>query len=230
MKKANDEKLTPSKQNKERVLFIGIDVQQDFMDNGALGVPGAHGDVERMTRFIYNNMDKISNIAVSIDTHTPHQIFHPCWWIDENGNNPKGGTPIALADLDNGKWRAVIHPIESRDYVEHLEKDGKKTLCVWPYHCIQGTPGCALENQFSNMIYFHSVAKKSVVQRLVKGEKPVTEMYGIFKPEYSKDGYVNLPAMNIFLDKNGNIKYDKIIYAGEAEDYCVYETFVQALE
>lgn len=78
LKKANDEQLTPSKQNKERVLFIGIDVQQDFMDNGALGVPGAHGDVERMTRFIYNNMDKISNIAVSIDTHTPHQIFHPC--------------------------------------------------------------------------------------------------------------------------------------------------------
>ena len=49
------------------------------MDNGALGVPGAHGDVERMTQFIYNNMDKITNIAVSIDTHTPHQIFHPCW-------------------------------------------------------------------------------------------------------------------------------------------------------
>lgn len=50
LKKANDEQLTPSKQNKERTLFIGIDVQQDFMDNGALGVPGAHGDVERMTR------------------------------------------------------------------------------------------------------------------------------------------------------------------------------------
>lgn len=230
LKKANDEQLTPSKQNKERVLFIGIDVQQDFMDNGALGVPGAHGDVERMTRFIYNNMDKISNIAVSIDTHTPHQIFHPCWWIDENGNNPAPYTPITLADLDSGKWRAVIKPMASRDYVEHLEKDGKKTLVVWSYHCIQGTTGCTLENQFSNMIYFHSVAKKSVVQRLVKGEKSVTEMYGIFKPEYSKDGYVNLNAMNIFLDDKGNIKYDKIIFAGEAEDYCVYETFVQALD
>lgn len=83
LRKANDEQLTPAAQNKERVLFLGIDVQQDFMDNGALGVPGAHGDVERMTQFIYNNMDKITNIAVSIDTHTPHQIFHPCWWIDE---------------------------------------------------------------------------------------------------------------------------------------------------
>lgn len=74
LRKANDEQLTPAAQNKERVLFLGIDVQQDFMDNGSLGVPGAHGDVERMTQFIYNNMDKITNIAVSIDTHTPHQI------------------------------------------------------------------------------------------------------------------------------------------------------------
>ena len=30
LKMANDEQLTPSKQNKERVLFIGIDVQQDL--------------------------------------------------------------------------------------------------------------------------------------------------------------------------------------------------------
>lgn len=224
LRKANDEQLTPSKQNKERVLFIGIDVQQDFMDNGALGVPGAHGDVERMTRFIYNNMDKISNIAVSIDTHTPHQIFHPCWWIDENGNNPAPYTPITLADLDSGKWRAVINPMASRDYVEHLEKDGKKTLCVWPYHCIQGTTGCALENQFSNMIYFHSVAKKSVVQRIVKGQDPLSEMYGVIKPEYDTNGYINLDFLNKIE------KFDKVIIGGEARDYCVYESLKQMFE
>lgn len=224
LKKANDEQLTPSKQNKERVLFIGIDVQQDFMDNGALGVPGAHGDVERMTRFIYNNMDKISNIAVSIDTHTPHQIFHPCWWIDENGNNPAPYTPITLADLDSGKWRAAINPMASRDYVEHLEKDGKKTLCVWSYHCIQGTTGCALENQFSNMIYFHSVAKRYAFQPIVKGQDPLSEMYGIIKPEYDTRGYINIKFLNKIE------QYDKIVIAGEAKSHCVMESIKQILE
>lgn len=224
LKKANDEQLTPSKQNRERVLFLGIDVQQDFMDNGALGVPGAHGDVERMTRFIYENIDKISNIAVSIDTHTPHQIFHPCWWIDENGNNPVPYTPITLADLDSGKWRAVINPRASRDYVEHLEKDGKKTLCIWAYHCIQGTTGCALENQFANMIYFHSVAKKSVVQRLVKGQDSLSEMYGVIKPEYDTKGYVNID----FLNKLES--YDKVIICGEAKSHCCMESIKQILE
>lgn len=220
---ANNEKLTPAHQNNEKVLFLAIDVQQDFMDNGALGVPGAHGDVERMTHFIYDNMDKITNIAVSIDTHTPHQIFHPCWWIDEDGNNPGPATPITLADLDSGKWRAVINPSKSRDYVEHLEKDGKKTLVVWPYHCIQGTTGCALENQFANMVYFHSVAKKTVVQRLVKGQDPLSEMYGIIKPEYDTKNYINLD----FLNKMES--YDKIVISGEARDFCVYESLKQML-
>ncbi len=220
---ANNEKLTPAHQNNEKVLFLAIDVQQDFMDNGALGVPGAHGDVERMTHFIYDNIDKITNIAVSIDTHTPHQIFHPCWWIDEDGNNPGPATPITLADLDSGKWRAVINPAKSRDYVEHLEKDGKKTLVVWPYHCIQGTTGCALENQFANMVYFHSVAKKTVVQRLVKGQDPLSEMYGIIKPEYDTKNYINLD----FLNKMES--YDKIVICGEARDFCVYESLKQML-
>lgn len=224
LKKANEENLAPAAKNKERVLFLGIDVQQDFMDNGALGVPGAHGDVERMTQFIYNNMDKIANIAVSIDTHTPHQIFHPCWWIDENGNNPAPGTPISLVDLDSGKFRPVINPKKSREYVEHLEKDGKKTLVVWSYHCLQGTSGAALENQFANMVYFHSVAKKAVTQRLVKGMDPLSEMYGIIRPEYDTDNYINIEFLNKLEE------YDKIVIAGEAKSHCVLESIKQILE
>lgn len=194
------------------------------MDNGALGVPGAHGDVERMTKFIYDNMDKISNIAVSIDTHTPHQIFHPCWWVDANGNNPAPYTVISLADLDAGKWLPIIAPNESREYVKHLEQDGKKQLCIWSYHCIQGTTGCALENQFANMVYFHSVAKKYSVQRLVKGTDPLSEMYGIIKPEYDTHQYVNIKFLNQLAT------YDKIVIAGEAKSHCVLETIKQILE
>ena len=52
LNKADKEGLEPSLKDKERVLFLGIDVQQDFMDHGALGVAGAQKDVERMTRFI----------------------------------------------------------------------------------------------------------------------------------------------------------------------------------
>lgn len=224
LRKANEENLTPATKNLEKVLLLGIDVQQDFMENGALAVPNSHKDIENITRFMYTNMDKISQIAVSLDTHNPFQIFHPCWWIDENGNNPAPFTAITLADLDSGKWRAVINPIASREYVENLEKSGKKVLVVWTYHCLQGTTGSALENQFSNMVYFHSVAKKTMVQRLVKGQDPLSEMYGIIKPEYDTKNYINID----FLNKVE--KFDKVIIFGEAKDFCVYESINQILE
>jgi nicotinamidase-related amidase len=169
-------------------------------------------------------MNAISRIAVSIDTHQPHQIFHPAWWIDENGNHPVPFTIITTADLDNGKYRAVIKPIESREYVENLEKVAKKPLCIWTYHCIEGTHGAALENQFANMVYFHSIAKKSVTQRLVKGQDPLSEMYGIIKPEYDQKGYVNIEFLNALE------KFDKIIIGGEAKSHCVLESVRQILE
>ncbi len=224
LKKADKEGLEPSLKDKERVLFLGIDVQQDFMDHGALGVAGAQKDVERMTRFIYDNIEKISNIAVSMDTHTPHQIFHPCWWIDENGEHPAPYTVITLKDLDEGRWRAVINPQASREYVKHLEQDAKKALCIWTYHCMQGTTGAALENQFANMIYFHSVARKAVVQRLVKGQDPMSEMYGIIRPEYDTKGYMNLEFLNKLE------RFDKVLIAGEAKSHCVLESIKQILE
>ena len=224
LSKADAENLTPVSQMAKKVIVIGIDEQLDFMPDGALGVPNADKDVERFTKFIYDNMDEISKIAVSIDTHIPHQIFHPCWWIDKDGNHPAPYTEIKLADLDKGNYRAVIKPIESRDYVMHLEQDGKKTLVAWPYHCIQGTTGCSLDNQFSNMVYFHSVAKKSIPITIIKGQDPLSEMYGFLRPEYDRRGYVNLEFLNLLTN------YDMIVIGGEAKSHCVLESIKQILE
>jgi nicotinamidase-related amidase len=166
--KATAENLPPAEKDKERVLLLVIDMQQDFMEKGSLAVPKSHGDVDRLCRWMHANMAKITKVAVSLDTHNPFAIFHPAWWIDAKGSNPPPFTPVSLKDLDDGKWMPVINPIESRDYVENLEKLAKKTLMIWTYHCLEGTAGHALENQFSNMVYFQSVAKKSIVERMVK--------------------------------------------------------------
>ena len=108
--------------------------------------------------------------------------------------------------------------------MERLEKDGKKTLCIWPYHCIHGTLGWAFENQFANMVYFHSVARKAVVSRFIKGQDPLSEMYGIIKPEYDSAGYVNAEFLYALH------KYDKVIIAGESKSHCVCESVRQILE
>jgi nicotinamidase-related amidase len=221
---ANAEAIPAASTDIDTTLLILIDYQQDFMPAGALGVPGADADVARITRWMYDNLLKITQVAVSIDTHNPFQIFHPAWWEDQNGNNPPAFTAITLADLDSGKWRAVINPVASRTYVEKLTAGGKKVLVIWPYHCLQGTSGCALDNQVSNMVYFHSVARKSVATRLVKGTDPSTEMYGIIKPEYDPKNFVNLDFLNKIE------KFNRVVIAGEAKSHCVLESIAQILE
>src|SRR5690606_33056961 len=66
-----------AKDDEVKTLLLAIDVQNDFMDDGALGVPGAKEDVKRLIQFVYNHFEDITHITASLDTHKPHQIFHP---------------------------------------------------------------------------------------------------------------------------------------------------------
>lgn len=221
---ANAEKMTPSRDGVEKVLFMGIDFQNDFMENGELGVPNSHKDVERVTKFLYQNLDKVTTIALSLDTHELHQIFHPSWWVDAEGNHPVPFTVITREDVEQGKWMAVEQQQESLAYMIHLERLGKKQLSIWPYHCIEGTFGAALEGQFSNMVHFHSVIRQSNIQKIVKGQDPLSEMYGIIKPEYAKTDGTNYAFLHSLL------AYDKIVIAGEAKSHCVLESVRQIVE
>ena len=54
-----------------------------------------------------------------------------------------------------------------------------------------------------------------------KGTDPLSEMYGIIKPEYSKKGYVNTPVLNAIE------KYDEIYVIGEAASHCLMESVAQ---
>jgi nicotinamidase-related amidase len=221
---AAEERLQPAHTNATQVAVIAIDIQKDFMEKGSLGVPGSHADVERFTRWIHRNLDKIARISVSIDTHNPFQIFFPSWWIDKDGNHPAPFTPITVDDVESRKWIPLWMPSESLDYVKGLAAGGRQVLVIWPYHCIQGTNGHTLENQFANMAYFFQAAKLSKIEYIVKGFKPCTEMYGIFKPEYDPKNTIDMTILNKLQ------KYDKIVIAGQAKSHCVLESIRQMLE
>lgn len=221
---AEKEEFSPSVQDAPRRLLLCIDVQKDFIEGGALAVPGSVGDVERITRFIYNNMGGLSSIMCSLDTHTPHQIFHPCWWVNENGDHPDPYTVITYADVEANRWRPVIGAQESLKYLKELESTAKKQLCIWPYHCISGTDGASLENEFAKMVYFHSVVRKTKNLMVSKGQDPYSEMYGIIKPEYSQKNFINTTVLNAIE------KYDEIYVVGEAASHCLMESVKQIAE
>lgn len=224
---ANNENLKPAAADVKKTLLLIIDPQNDFMEGiGSLAVPGSKGDIERLTKFIYQKMDTITQIMCSTDTHSLAQIFHPCWWIDKDGNNPPPTTIITSADVENGTWTPVFSPVNSIKYLKGLEEGNKKKLMIWPYHCLEQTNGAKIESQLANMIYFHSSARKTKSVFIRKGDRPLTEMYGIIKAEFDpgNGAFLNIAVLNA-IDR-----FDEILIAGEAKSHCLLESVKQILE
>src|SRR5882724_1093013 len=62
--------IKPAAQDKLRVAAFGIDVQVGFCAPGAsLFVPGAVEDTTRTIEWLYANLEQITQVAFSLDTH-----------------------------------------------------------------------------------------------------------------------------------------------------------------
>ena len=245
--KALTEEVKPANTDGQRILLIGIDWQNDFVlpdkslvkdgePYGSLSVPGAKGDIERWTRFIYDNFEKITRIMLSIDTHYPNQIFHRMMWREELSNPVPAYTLITPKDLKDGKYKFVGgNPRKAIDVVEYLESKGKGGVFIWPDHCITGTFGWNLETQLMQMVAFHSACRNVDPIYVFKGTDRYSEMYGILEPEYNPNRIVTkiiLDALASFDQASGNVKqmkWDKIIIGGEAGSHCLLESTRQIL-
>lgn len=242
------EKPCPANGDGQRVLLIGIDWQNDFVipgssdvgpgePYGSLSVPGAKKDIENWTRFLYNNLEKITRVMLSVDTHYPNQIFHRSMWRNEDGTAVAPFTMITSNDLKGGKYRFVGgNPKFALDCLDCLEKAGKVGVYVWPDHCIAGTPGWNLETQLMQMVVFHSAVRNVYPVFAFKGTDRYSEMYGILEPEYNPKNTVTAQILDViasFDPASGDLKkmeWDKIIIGGEAGSHCLLESTKQILK
>ncbi len=212
-------------EDQTKVLLWLIDMQIDFIMPAPIGnlpVPGAIGDACRTVEFIYRNMDVVTSIAASLDQHFPFQIFHPAWWVDQNGNNPPPYTPITHEDAMKGIWKPLVKPKRSINYLKELEVNGKKTLWIWPYHCFKGSLGASLVPVLTEAIAVHAAARKAQPIYLPKGEIDDTEFYSVLEPEVKRPdhpaGGLNTAFLQFMTD------FDLIYIAGQARSHCVLET------
>lgn len=213
----------PAKEDQERVLLLLVDPQVDFIhEDGSLSVPGAVGDTRRTIEWIFNNVGRLTGIVASLDTHTPLQIFYPPWWINAQQEHPAPFTPITSDEVEQGIWKPTVEPEWSREYVEQLEEEAKKTLMIWPYHTMVGTPGHAITPALYEAIAYHAAARDQQPIFISKGSIPKTEHYSILEPEVKVEdvplGGLNLPVIKVIES------YDVIYIAGQAKSHCVLET------
>ncbi|MFC1960072.1 isochorismatase [Chloroflexota bacterium] len=215
--------IKPASEDTARVILLLVDTQVDFIhEDGALAVPGAIADTRRTIEWIYRNINQITAIAASLDSHTPLQIFYPTWWVDAYGQHPDPYTAISSADVQSGRWIPVRERHWSMDYVHKLESEAKKTLMIWPYHTMIGTPGQAITPALYEAIAYHAGARSSQPEFLTKGQIAKTEHYSIMEPEVKILDHPQGGLNNDFL--NMLATFDLIYIAGQAKSHCVLET------
>lgn len=232
--------IRPSSEDSEKICLLLIDPQNTFcLPDFELFVCGPSGtgaieDTIRICEFIYHHLDRVTRIAVTMDTHSAIQIFHPIFWIDAAGEHPNPMTLISTEDVETGKWRvnpAVMDALGIKDYrtlqdyarhyTRELEKTGKYLLTVWPYHSMLGGIGHAVVSSIEEAIFFHSIARQSQPLFELKGSNPLTENYSVLRPEVLENerGEAIARENSQFLQQL--LEFDKIIIAGQAKSHCV---------
>jgi len=218
-----DALVSPASEDRRRIYLLLVDMQVDFIHrDGTLTVPGAIADTRRTVEWIYRNTGQITQIGASLDSHVPIQIFFPTWWVDKDGKHPDPYTAIPLEDVQAGIWNPLYEREWSLDYVETLERNAKKTLMIWPYHTLIGTPGHTLVPALYEAIAYHTAARKSQPTIYSKGSIAKTEHYSIMEPEVKVRGEAQGDVNEAFLDELST--YDLIYVAGQAKSHCVLET------
>ena len=222
-----------------RTALLLVDCQNTFclpgfeLFVGGRSGRGAVDDNIRLCTFIYRNLQSITDIIPTMDTHTALQIFHPVFWVDGEGGHPAGGeTIITPDDVEQGTWRVnpaveayygdrVDLSAYALYYVRRLTQDGKYPLMIWPYHAMLGGIGHALVSAVEEAVFFHSIARVGQTRFEVKGNHALTENYSVLRPEVMDDidglpvGVKNTSLVDHLMT------FDAVIVAGQAKSHCV---------
>jgi nicotinamidase-related amidase len=213
---------------KNQHALLIIDAQYDFCNpNGALYVPGAEKDMERLSKIIKNNLNKIDHICVTLDSHPVNDISHPSFWQDKNGKFPAPFTQITLQDLNEGKWTPRFYPDKARKYLTDLEAQGQFPHLIWPEHCLIGSKGNALDDQLMEALIDWTRTGK-YYQAVTKGTYPMTEHFGIFMAQIPVADRPETQLNQSLIKTLEN--FQNVYIAGEAKSHCVATSIKQALD
>jgi nicotinamidase-related amidase len=188
-----------------------------------LFVNGGVEDMRRATEWMYRNLDRLTGLYFSLDTHSIYQIFHAAWWVDQRGQHPAPMTAITADDVRCGRWQPKFCADESLEYCQKLETQGKYVLIIWPYHVLDGGIGHALVPAVMEAAIFHGLVRGQAPHFERKGIHPQTENYSVFSPDVKtlarrRVGIFNRNLFDMLMN------YDRIYVFGEASSHCVMET------
>ncbi|MFQ5754104.1 MAG: isochorismatase [bacterium] len=245
---AKQHNIQPAATDTFRICLMPVDVQNTFcIPDFELFVTGRSGtgavdDNRRLCEFIYRNLDILTAICPTLDTHQAMQIFHSIFLVNEEGEHPTPFTLITEEDIKQGVWKFNPELCQSLEisetygqkyllhYTHQLKEGGKYDLTIWPYHAMLGGIGHALVSSVEEAIFFHSIARLSQSNFQVKGHNPLTENYSVLSPEVLLDANGKKIAKRNTTFIKRLLDYDAVIIAGQAKSHCVAWTIDDLLK
>ena len=236
---AHEHEIQPAVEDAFRICLVAVDVQNTFcipafeLFVGGRSGTGAIDDNRRLCEFIYRNLDAITKVVPTLDTHQAMQVFHAIWLVDAGGEHPPPYTLVSADDVKSGRWRVDevvarslgLDPEYAQRHLLHytrtLEASGKYQLTIWPYHAMLGGIGHALVPAVEEAIFFHSVARRSQPDFQQKGHSPLTEHYSVLGPEVTRgpdDELLGAPNTALLEEL---LSFDAVVIAGQAKSHCV---------
>ena len=241
--------IGPSGADTTRVALLLIDLQKDFcFPEGALYVGGRSGrgaieDNDRIARFVYRNLARLTDVTCTLDTHFPFQIFFASFWLDAGDQPLAPHTVVTTADIREGRVRpnpAVASWLCNGNYAwlvqqvafytEELERAGKYQLYLWPLHCLLGSDGHALAGVIHEARLFHAFARASRGSIEIKGGNTLTENYSVLAPEVLLRHDARPLAQRNTAFIRTLLEYDAVIVAGQAASHCVKSSIADLLD
>ena len=197
--------IKPAILSPKKVVFLRIDMQKDFCyPTGTLFVAGRSGtggqDASKVcSDYTYTNIDVISLIVDTMDTHTEYQVFYPSAHVYADGSPIPDNIFIPAEDYHSGKIKAnpVVAPNfgatpewltqQFAYYCDQLESPTNVRphykLYIWPFHCMLGSEGHSLVGVIQESYIFHAWVRRVLNKKEVKGGSLFVENYSIFQPE-----------------------------------------------
>lgn len=236
---AQQHKIQQASQDSFKICLLLVDVQNTFcIPEFELFVGGRSGtaavdDNRRLCEFIYRNLDIITQIYPTMDTHQAIQIFHSIFLVNEKDEHPAPFTLVSAEDIDTGVWAfnpKVAHSLNINTgygqtflhhYTRKLKEESKYDLTIWPYHAMLGGIGHALVSAVEEAIFFHSMARYALPDFQIKGDNPFTENYSVLRPEILEDANGDQIAEKNFRFIEKLLEFDGIVIAGQAKSHCV---------
>jgi nicotinamidase/pyrazinamidase len=210
-----------TEQTKATLTLLIIDPQNDFHPGGTLAIPTADEDAERIAAFIRKHARHIDRIVVTLDSHQRIHIAHGIFWVNDAGEHPPPFTLISSQDVARGKWRAFDASKQpaAEEYARKLEEGGRFTICIWPEHCVIGSPGHNVRSAILSALGEWAESGMKEVLFVWKGQNCLTEMYSALRAE------VPVPCDDRTLLNTGLLRTLKessqILVCGQALSHCV---------